>query len=171
MCVPVREPAGTNSCKERGALVKLVVARRSRARRRLASDSDVGRQPCEAHRSHGAAVIPHIVMLCTTPFVERFGGRRKAPGGVVLHGETRADAAKCAPEQIAEQRKIVGCPSPMTTPHVIAGRGTSARKCFEDADLDVLVVPLVAAGWMRRAMRRRGDSSRRSRSRRGRMRA
>jgi threonine dehydratase len=133
----------TNSFKERGALTKLAALSEAERARGVIAMSAGNHAQAVAYHAQRLGLPATIVMPVTTPFV-KVAATEAHGATVVLDGETVADAQVRA-ETIAAEQKLVWV-HPYDDPHVIAGQGTVALEMLEEADLDVLVVPIGGGG-------------------------
>jgi threonine dehydratase len=134
----------TNSFKERGACVKLAALGADERRRGVIAMSAGNHAQAVAYHARRLAIPATIVMPVTTPFV-KVRATEAHGAGVVLHGETLAEAQARA-EAIAVERDLVWV-HPYDDADIIAGQGTIALEMLEEVpSLDVLVIPIGGGG-------------------------
>ena len=134
----------TGSCKERGALNKLLGLSEAERRAGVVAMSAGNHAQGVAYHARRLGIPATIVMPAGTPFTKI--DRTEALGAkVVLKGEALTDARRAA-DDLARERGLV-LVHPYDDPAVIAGQGTIALEMLaEDPNLDALLVPVGGGG-------------------------
>jgi threonine dehydratase len=133
----------TNSFKERGAVNKLASLGAAERARGVIAMSAGNHAQAVAYHAARLGIPATIVMPETTPHV-KVAATRAYGAEVVLEGEGISEAQERA-YAIAREKTLTFV-HPYDDPLVIAGQGTIAMEMLEDADLDVLVIPIGGGG-------------------------
>jgi len=133
----------TNSFKERGAVNKLASLGADERARGVIAMSAGNHAQAVAYHAARLGIPATIVMPETTPHV-KVAATRAYGAEVVLEGEGISEAQERA-YAIAREKALIFV-HPYDDPLVIAGQGTIALEMLEDADLDVLVIPIGGGG-------------------------
>src|SRR6476619_4042191 len=136
----------TASFKERGALNTLLQLTLEERKRGVIAMSAGNHAQGVAYHAGRLGIPATIVMPSFTPNT-KVTHTRAHGAGVVLHGDTLAEAATEAHRLAAEQKLVFV--HPYDDPRIIAGQGTIALEMLQDVpELDTLVAPVGGGGMI-----------------------